>query len=181
MTHPVRPTASKIRVSPFRGVYAELSSHHRANTRCVGHFIKMTLPTLTLCRPCPIHSTKPIRMNGRVVLTKRPTLCVQQHLKSVSHPCAAYMRSFPPHHRANTRCVGHFIKMTLPQNTNSSPRSLCDLYALIFLGTTIHSFLGALGELGGSIFTSATRSRWSAENSPPIALPVDECTLQLRK
>ncbi len=65
--------------------------------------------------------------DGRVVLTKRPTLCVQPHLKSVSHPFAALMRSFPPHHRANTRCVGHFIKMTLPQNTNSSPRSLCEL------------------------------------------------------
>ena len=46
-----------------------------------------------------------------------------------SHPFAALMRSFPPHHRANTRCVGHFIKMTLPQNTNSSQRSLCDLCA----------------------------------------------------
>ena len=65
--------------------------------------------------------------DGRVVLTKRPTLCVQPHLKSVSHPCAALMRSFPPHHRANTRYVGHFIKMTLPLNTNSSPRSPCDL------------------------------------------------------
>ena len=60
-------------------------------------------------------------MKGRVVLTKRPTLCAQPHLKSVSYPIAALLRSFPPHHRANTRCVGHFIKMTLPQNTNSHP------------------------------------------------------------
>ena len=53
------------------------------------------------------------------------------------------MLSFPSHHRAATRGVGHFVKMTLPQNTNSSPRSLCDFAVKIFLG--------ALGDLAVQI------------------------------
>ena len=65
------------------------------------------------------------------------------------------MRSSPPHHRANTRCVGHFIKMTLPQNTNSSPRSLCDPCALIFPRNNHPQFPWRTWRLGGSIFTSA--------------------------
>ncbi len=42
------------------------------------------------------HPSLIAQADGRVVLIKRPTLCAQPHLKSVSDPFAALMRSFPP-------------------------------------------------------------------------------------
>jgi hypothetical protein len=96
---PYRETCS----NPIAAWMRSFASHHLVDTRNLGHFLKMPLP-------------QDAGRLGRGVLTKRPTLCAQPHRETRSNLFAAWMRSFASHHLVDTRNLGHFLKMTPPQD-----------------------------------------------------------------